>query len=80
MKTMTMQTFENVQWTPRSPQTMGEELLRQGMAMAMCAWLNSDGEEGVGLRKPKALRDPNADLTIVWVLMLLRNTGTLRER
>lgn len=54
MKTVTMQTFENVQWTPRSPQTMGEELLRQGMAMDMCAWLNSDGEEGVGLRKPKA--------------------------
>ena len=53
MKTVTVQTFENVQWTPRSPQTMGQELLRQGMAMNMCAWLNSEREEGVGLRKPK---------------------------
>lgn len=53
MKTVTVQTFENVQWTPRSPQTMGQELLCQGMAMNMCAWLNSEREEGVGLRKPK---------------------------
>lgn len=30
--------------------------------------------------KAKGLRDPNADLTIIWVPMLLRKTGTLRER
>ena len=30
--------------------------------------------------KAKDLRDPNVDLTIIWVLMLLRKTGALRER
>ena len=30
--------------------------------------------------KAKDLRDPNVDSTIIWVLMLLRKTGTLRER
>ena len=30
--------------------------------------------------KAKGLRDPNVALTIIRVLMLLRKTGTLRER
>ena len=51
--TVALQTFERVQWIPRCPQITLQELLAQGMSTNVCAWLNSEGEEFVGLRKPK---------------------------